>query len=88
MLSIVRIVLNTLESQYHRCYGGIGATLSHGHPSQHASTSMGALRTREQSQASFEGDIAAAAEADLKGQSSFSIHPSAGLISFLVFLSR
>lgn len=63
MQSIVRIALNTLESQYHRCYryGGIGATLSHGHPSsattQHPSSSTGAMmRTREQSQASFEGE--------------------------------
>ena len=68
----MRIALNTLESQYHRCYryGGIGATLSHGHPSSgqhqlHATTSCNTMRTREQSQASFDAD--AAIDADTKG---------------------
>ena len=75
VLSIVRIVLNTLESQYHRCYGGIGATLSHGHPStsQHTS-SLGALRTREQSQASFDGDNNPLETPDVKGISKSNYH--------------
>lgn len=70
--SIMRIALNTLESQYHRCYryGGIGATLSHGHPSGaqhqlHTTASCNTMRTREQSQASFEVD--AAIDPDSKG---------------------
>lgn len=59
--SIIRIVLNTLESQYHRCYryGGIGATLSHGHPSTaqhqlHGVSSTATMRMRDQSQGSLE----------------------------------
>ena len=52
--SIIRIVLNTLESQYHRCrYGGIGATITHAHPSGQITSG---IRTREQSQASFSTD--------------------------------
>ena len=65
--SIIRIVLNTLESQYHRCYRlGIGATLSHGHPSatQHQMHAAATMRMREQSQGSFEGDHL---DADAKG---------------------
>lgn len=61
--SIMRIVLNTLESQYHRCYryGGIGATLSHGHPSTaqhqiHGVASAATMRMRDQSQGSLEVD--------------------------------
>ena len=67
MQSIVRIVLNTLESQYHRCYryGGIGATLSHAHPPGHAAPFSG-FRTREQSQASFSSDADVLLDADQK----------------------
>ncbi|XP_057379206.1 protein unc-79 homolog [Daphnia carinata] len=61
--SIMRVVLNTLESQYHRCYryGGIGATLSHGPPSTaqhqiHGVASAATMRMRDQSQASLEVD--------------------------------
>lgn len=66
--SIVRIVLNTLESQYHRCYryGGIGATLTHAHPPGHGAPFSG-FRTREQSQASFGSDADVLIETDPKG---------------------
>lgn len=66
----MRVVLNTLESQYHRCYryGGIGATLSHGHPSSaqhqlHSAVSTATMRMKDQSQNSFETEL----DADGKG---------------------
>lgn len=59
--SIIRIVLNTLESQYHRCYRHerIGATvMAHNQqmPAFHAAPAFTELRMREQSQASFGSD--------------------------------
>ena len=70
----MRIVLNTLESQYHRCYryGGIGATLSHGHPSTaqhqiHGVSSTATMRMRDQSQGSLEVDTPSIDPIDLKG---------------------
>jgi hypothetical protein len=72
--SIIRIVLKTLESQYRRCYryGGIGATLSHGHPSTaqhqiHGVSSTATMRLRDQSQGSLEVDTPSIDPTDLKG---------------------
>ena len=74
MQSIIRIVLKTLESQYRRCYcyGGIGATLSHGHPSTaqhqiHGVFSTATMRLRDQSQVSLEVDTPSIDPTDLKG---------------------